>query len=308
MTLDQLRIFVAVAERQHLTRAAEALHLTPSTLSAAIHALEQRYGTRLFHRVGRRIELSDDGQAFLGDARAALASAEAAELALRELGGLQRGTLSVAASQTIVGYWLPAPLIRFADTHRAIDVRLTEGNTTTVAAAVRDGRCELGFIEGTIDEPALASTPIDEDRLVVVAGSDNPIARRPRVDLRDLVDVPWVMREEGSGTRALLESAMRDVGVDPASLDIRLALPTNEGVCAAVRSGPCLTAVSELCAGAHIEGARLRRVAVTLPTRRFSMLRHKERYRTKASLAFVAMLGEEVAAARARRDPLNYDI
>ncbi len=95
MTLDQLRIFIAVAEREHLTRAAEALNLTPSAVSAAIHALETRYGVHLFHRIGRRIELSQTGRLFLLEAKATQRSARLAELALTELGGLQRGMLTI---------------------------------------------------------------------------------------------------------------------------------------------------------------------------------------------------------------------
>src|SRR5262249_1501738 len=101
MTLEQLRIFVAVAERQHMTRAAEALNLTQQAVSAAIAALENAHATALFHRVGRRIELTEAGRLFLDEARSVLTRAAAAELALSELGGLKRGTITVNASQTI---------------------------------------------------------------------------------------------------------------------------------------------------------------------------------------------------------------
>ena len=86
MTLEQLRIFIAVAEREHLTRAAEALNLSPSAVSAAIHALEARYGVNLFDRIGRRIELSQTGRVFLQEAKATQASAQLAELARFEGG------------------------------------------------------------------------------------------------------------------------------------------------------------------------------------------------------------------------------
>src|SRR5690348_2953378 len=105
MTLEQLRVFVAVAERQHMTRAAESLHLAQSAVSAAIAALEARHGAKLFHRVGRGIELTEAGALFLNEARAVLARAEAAELVLSELGGLQRGTLAIHASKTIASSW-----------------------------------------------------------------------------------------------------------------------------------------------------------------------------------------------------------
>src|SRR5271167_5216874 len=107
MTLEQLRIFIAVAERQHVTRAAEALTLAQSAASHAIAALEARHDTKLFDRVGRRIELTEAGQAFLTQARYVLAQVEHAEFVLNEFGSLKRGTLKVQASQTIASYWLP---------------------------------------------------------------------------------------------------------------------------------------------------------------------------------------------------------
>src|ERR1700674_1853491 len=123
MTLDQLRVFVAVAERQHVTRAAEALNLAQSAVSASIAGLEARHGTKLFHRVGRGIELTEAGGVFLNEARAVLARAEAAELVLSELGDLKRGTLAVQASQTIASYWLPRHLVAFRRAYPGIDIR-----------------------------------------------------------------------------------------------------------------------------------------------------------------------------------------
>ena len=101
MTLEQLRVFVAVAERQHVTRAAKALNLAQSAASAAIATLEARHGAKLFHLVGRGIELTEAGLLFLVEARAVLARAVSAELVLSELGGLKRSTLAMQASKTI---------------------------------------------------------------------------------------------------------------------------------------------------------------------------------------------------------------
>jgi DNA-binding transcriptional LysR family regulator len=146
MTLEQLRVFVAVAERQHVTRAAEALNLAQSAASAAVATLEARHGTKLFHRVGRGIELTEAGGLFLIEARAVLARAAAAELVLSDLGGLKRGTLAVHASQTIASYWLPRHLVAFRRAHPGIDIRLAIGNTAQVAAAVHQGAADIGFI------------------------------------------------------------------------------------------------------------------------------------------------------------------
>src|SRR3954466_11247540 len=106
MTLDQLRIFIAVAEREHMTRAAEALHISQPAVSAAVSALEGRHGIKLFHRVGRRVELTEAGGTLLREARAIVGHVAGVDLMLSEFGGLRRGTLRLAASQTVAGYWL----------------------------------------------------------------------------------------------------------------------------------------------------------------------------------------------------------
>ena len=106
----------------------------------------------------------------------------------------------------------------------------------------------------------------------------------------DLATASWVLREIGSGTRAVFESALRARGLDPAALTVRLNLPTNEAVCAAARAGALLTVVSELVARPHIEAHRLVLIPFDLDTRPFSLVRHKDRYRTKAAQAFEAML------------------
>lgn len=93
MTFEQLRIFIEVAEREHLTRAAEAIGLTPSAVSSAIKTLEAFYNVELFHRVGRSIELTESGRVFLGEAKATMARVRNAELILAEMGGLTRSTL-----------------------------------------------------------------------------------------------------------------------------------------------------------------------------------------------------------------------
>lgn len=290
MTLEQLRIFVAVAEREHLTKAASALHLTPSAVSSAVRALEDRYGALLFHRVGRRIETTESGRIFLGEAKATLARAQVAELALSELGGLKRGTLNIQASQTIASYWLPPVLVRFHDAHPAIDVRLIVGNTQSVARAILDGTANMGFVEGEIDEPALSTRVVAEDRLIAIVAPEHPWADGRRILPDDICNARWIMREAGSGTRSAFESSLHANGIEPAALKVALELPSNEAVISAAESGLFVAVVSELVAARHLDARRLARAALDLPPRSFSLLHHKERYRTKASLALEEML------------------
>ncbi|HET7413998.1 MAG TPA: LysR family transcriptional regulator, partial [Pararhizobium sp.] len=234
MTLEQLRIFVAVAEREHVTRAAEALNLTQSATSAAVAALEQRYQTQLFNRVGRRIELTEAGREFLVEARAVLARAAAAEQVLADLAGLKRGTVRLTASQTAGNYWLPPLMARFQQVHPQIRLPLSIGNTEQVARAVEDGIAELGFIEGEIDVPALNVERVADDRLALVVSRNHRWVERPPATWNDLSESRWVVREAGSGTRSIFETALSAHGMTLAQFDIAMELPSIEAVVAAV--------------------------------------------------------------------------
>ena len=295
MTFEQLAIFVAVAEREHLTRAAEAIGLTPSAVSSAIRTLESFYRVELFNRVGRRIELTAEGHAFLPEAKAVLGRAKAAELMLAEMGGLSRGALSVHASQTVASYWLPGVLMRFHADHPGIELNLTIGNTTTVARAVLDGVADIGFVEGPVDEPALSVTRIASDEVILLVGRDHPWADGRKLAPENLVeDGAWVMREPGSGTRAVFESALSAYGLEPSSLKVVLEFPSNEAVLSAVRSGLCAAVVSEIAAEPQLRAGHLARANFALPARQFSCLHHKERRLSKAAAA-LQQLSREAA-------------
>ena len=286
MTLEQLRIFVAVAEHEHMTRAAHHLNLTQSATSAAIAALESRYATMLFDRIGRRIALTEAGRLFLVEAKAVLARAMAAETVLADLAGLSRGTIRIAASQTVGNYWLPPIMQRFRSLHAGITLKLSLGNTETVAAAVHEGVAELGFIEGEIDDPHLVVQPIATDKLMLVAAHGHPWSTQPPDAPHTLDMATWVCRERGSGTRAALEAVLSALGLSQSTMQSALELPSNEAVCAAVEAGAGVTILSFHVVRRALEAGTLVAVDIALPSRNFFVLRHKERYVTKASAEF----------------------
>ncbi|NTF09054.1 LysR family transcriptional regulator [Agrobacterium rubi] len=287
MTFEQLAIFVAVAEREHLTKAAAAIHLTPSAVSASIRNLEQHYGVELFHRIGRRIELTATGRIFLDEARTLLARSRSVELMLSELGGMQRGSLSVFASQTIASYWLPPRLMAFHNNFPGIELQLTIGNTRTVADAVITGEADIGFVEGELDEPALAASIVAHDELVVVVGPTHPWAGRQALTADDIKDGQWVMREVGSGTRSAFEETLSDMGIKADALDIVLVLPSNESILCALLAGNGVATVSRLAAQQYIESGKLCEVNFPAPAREFRLLKHKERHASKAALTLL---------------------
>jgi DNA-binding transcriptional LysR family regulator len=282
MTLEQLRIFVAVAEREHVTRAAVDLNLTQSATSAAIATLEARYAIKLFNRVGRRIELTQTGRLFLIEARAVLARAATAETVLADIAGLKRGSLTLAASQTVGNYWLPPLMHRYRASYPGIALALSIANTEIVAAKVREGVANLGFVEGPVDDQTLSVTTVAEDELVLVISA---ALRRPKSQAivpAELKAMRWVCRECGSATRALFEKAMAKVGLRNSDIDIVLELPSNEAVRAAVEDGAGAAVLSKLVVAASIEAGSLISLDFELPKRRFFALHHKDRSITQA--------------------------
>lgn len=297
MTLEQLRIFVCVAERLHMTRAAETLGLTQSAVSAAVAALETRHQVRLFDRIGRGLALTEAGTVFLGEATSVLLRARLAEQALTDLAGLRRGTLVIAASQTIASYWLPGRIARFVERHPGVTVTLIVGNTAEVARVIAQGGADLGFVEGEVEDWALLRRPVGEDQIAVYASPGHPLVGVV-IDDEALRAARWALREPGSGTRSRFEAMVAARGLAPGDLRIVLELPSNEAVLSAAADSDLVTAVSRLAAAPFVAAGRLTSLRLTLDVRQFECLVHKERRLSAAARAFVDQLEATLRPAK----------
>ena len=293
MTFEQLRIFMAVAEREHVTRAARALDLTQSSVSAAVASLEREFGTKLFHRVGRGIALTEAGRLFLDETRSILARADAASALMRDVVGLARGRLSIKASQTIASHVLPSALVGFHRTYPGIVLAVSLGNSSDVARAVLDGSVELGFVEGpasALASPQLAAELIGHDELALIVPPGHPWSGKTDLGAAELAAGTWVLREDGSGTRAVFIDAMAGLGVKAASLDIAIELPSNEAVLAAVAAGAGAAILSLSVCADGIATGRIARVPLALERRAYYAVQHAERTRSRAVAALLAIL------------------
>ncbi len=290
MTLDQLRIFVEVAERGHVTRAAEALGMSQSAASAAIATLEDSYQTKLFDRVGRGIQLTETGRLFLREARGVLDRASMARSVLQELAGDTAGPVAIAASHTIATYWLPRQLAAFHAANPRVRLNVVIRNTHEVESAVVEGEVNIGLVEGPTDHPALIRQPIDQDHFVLVVSANQPL---PPVDASgrlDLRAMTWVIREAGSGTRRGLEDLASRDGLTLDDLNVFLILPSNEAVREAIEAGVGATVISGHVVASAIAAGRLIGIPIDLPPREYALLRHRDRHATLAQQALVAHL------------------
>ena len=227
----QLRAFHAVASEGSFTRAARAMNVTQPTLSAQVKALEERYGVRLFDRCGRRTVLTDLGEALLAVTRRLHSAEEEAEQILAAASGLKTGTLRVGADAP---YSIVPSLGAFSRRHPGIRLQLSIGNSNRVLTDLLEHRCDVALLADVAYDPRLHAVPILEDRLLAFVARQHPWAIRGTVGLSELVGERILLREPGSSTRRLFETALGRRGI--ALRDV-LEIGSREAVREAVAAG-----------------------------------------------------------------------
>ncbi len=292
-TLAHLRAFRTVVERGSFAAAAEALGSSQPAVSLHVHALEERYGVALLQRLRSGVRLTDAGTVVYARAVAMLRGLDAMEAELAALRGLEGGRLVVGASTTIANYALPAPIGRFKELHPAVAVALEVGNTGAVVVHVAAQRYTLGFIEGPIPPEhaaALQTAPFRADELALVVAGTSSLADRARLTLDELATLPFLMREPGSGTRQVVERALRAVGVDVTPY---LELGHTEAIKTAVSMGLGVSILSRQAVACETHTGELRIVPVEgLDLQRVytAIAPHGTRF-TPAEQAFLAIAG-----------------
>jgi molybdate transport repressor ModE-like protein len=239
INLHLLRIFHAVAQQRSFSRAAEVLFISQPAVSRGVAQLERQLGLPLVERApegthGRKLRLTDAGEALLEHARGIFALETAALQEVRARAGLTRGQLSLGASTTVAAYWLPPYLARLAREHDSIRLSLRVGNTEAIARAVLECAVDLAVVEGEVSDPRIVATHWRDDPLHVTVPPDSPLLRRRTPGTAELSAQTWLWREPGSGTRAVAEQLLRAHRITPVRV---IELGSNESIARAVASG-----------------------------------------------------------------------
>ncbi len=234
VTLNQLRIFLAVARREHMTKASEDINLSQAAVSMAISDLEQKLEGPLFERAGRNLKLNDRGRLLRTEASKILHQADDLMFAFTKEDGELRGNLKVGASSTIGNYLLPGIIGQFKEQHPQITVDLEIANTDMIESRLLDFTLDLGLTEGPVQHQDISSSEWLTDRLVVIAAPGYFPQEKKTFSIDELAKVKWIMREKGSGTRDVFERAIHGHLSD---MDIFLTFGQTEAVKQAVMSG-----------------------------------------------------------------------
>jgi DNA-binding transcriptional LysR family regulator len=299
MNLNHLRIFRAVVEEGSITGAARSLRISQPAVSKQLAELESNVGAALVDRLPRGIRLTAAGELLAEHARRIFTQERTAERELGELLGLHRGRLAVGASTTIGGYLVPRVFGDFRERYPAVTLDLGIGNTHAIQADVLEGRVDIGLTEGFADAEALDVEVFTHDEMVLITGpkgSGGPLDGRDRVDAGELADLPFLVREAGSGTREVIDAALAERGVERRH---KMVLGSTEAIKNAVARGLGVAIVSRLTVVLELEVGRLREVPIPdLAIRRaLHRLTLRGRKASPAATAFLDLLKARYGAA-----------
>jgi DNA-binding transcriptional LysR family regulator len=302
LTLRQLQIFRGVADAGSTAAAAAGLALTQSAASAAVIELERLLEVRLFDRVGKRLQLNENGRAVLPQALALLDGAGALERWARDRDS-QIGVLRLGASTTIGNYLLPGILADFQRTlglpaQGALQVQVVIANTAAITSQVAAFQLDLGLIEGPCHEPELTVQPWLEDELLVVAAAHDPILQGAQpIPLQLLRLATWLLRESGSGTRETIDQLLT-----PHLHQLRAGIEfgNSEAIKRAAASGLGISCLSRYVVEDFLASGLLIAPRCELPrlTRRFHVVTHGLKWRTRGLDLLIGYLNQMADQAR----------
>ncbi len=282
MNLDACEAFVTVARERSFGKAARLLHVSPSAISVRLKALEDECGLRLLNREPE-VSLTPTGEALLPHYVAILARVREVSSLADQLAGRVEGSVAIGASQTVGGYVLPALLESFRAAYPKVSLRLEIHNSHDVLAGVDHGHLDFGLVE-TPDVGRLLRRRWMEDRLVLVMHPGHPLAAKDVLQREDLLGVPLVLREGGSGTRAVLEA---EFGQEELRAFATIEVGSTEAIKRWVEAGTAIAFLSDRCVERELSQETLAtRPVAGMSLRRWFLLVHRsEPFATSAAQA-----------------------
>jgi len=280
----RLHVFFSVARLLSFTKAAESLHMTQPAVTFQVRQLEEHFNTRLFDRTHNRISLTEAGTKVYEYAERIFQLYNELENSVRELTGEISGILILGASTTIAEYMLPALLGDFKAKYPDVNLRLKVSNTDGIVSMVEHNIIDLGVVEAPVSNKNLAVDVCRTDRLVAIVPPNHTLASLDGpIKLEQIIEYPYICREEGSGTREVILDYLKGAGIEPSALNIIMELGSLEALKGAVEAGIGISIVSRATLVKEIKLGTLKVLELDPPLERpFSFVHQKHKFRQRA--------------------------
>lgn len=295
MNLNHLRVFFAVANAQSFSRASEELHVSQPTISVQVKSLEQELGLKLFQQIGKRIYLTDAGNALYQYAKKIFILVEEAEAYISDYKGLSAGRLQIGASTTPGIYILPQILGRFKKEYPGIETSLTISNTQEVEDKILTNDLEIALVGGEgIEHPHIIAQTVAQDILDVVVAEEHPLAQRKDIGLDEILREDFVMREPGSNTRVAFEHRLNVLGK---KVNVIMQFSSVEAIKQAVAANLGISVLSRFAIDQEVCAGKLKVIQVPelQVVRDIKLIFHKDRNLSAPAKAFLGLLQDDIA-------------
>lgn len=286
MTLRHLSIFIAVCRYKSVTAAAEKLYLAQPTVSLAIGELERHYDIKLFDRINRKLYLTEPGEQFLNYATHIVSLFEEMESGIREWGS--SGPISVGASITIGTYLLPEYVSLFRKSRPNVKVYAAVDSSNEIEKKIMANELDFALIEGIVHNPNIVSYPFMEDEMVLICGNHHELSAADSLTLEQIRDCDFILREKGSGTRELFDSAMliHDISIKPLWESV-----STQAIVKAVAAGHGLSVLPYRLVQSDLERHNVRQLKLkdVRFKRKFYIIYHKNKFLTASAKEFIEL-------------------
>ena len=278
----RLQVFFTVAKLLSFTKAAESLHMTQPAVTFQVRQLEEYFNTRLFDRTHNRISLTEAGVNVYGYAEKIFELYGEMESMVREMTGDIGASVTIGASTTIAEYMLPSLLGDFRVKYPDVLIHLKVSNTEGVVSMVENNVIDLGVVEAPVGNKNLVVERCRSDKLVAIVPTKHPLAKKSVVTLSELLSYPFICREEGSGTREVIEDYVCNAEGCKNGLNVAMELGSPEAVKGAVEANMGISIVSEATVAKERKLGTLKLLDLDPPMQRpFSFVHQKQKFRVR---------------------------
>ncbi|WP_297528010.1 selenium metabolism-associated LysR family transcriptional regulator [Thiohalobacter sp.] len=276
----RLQVFHTVARMLSFTKAAETLHMTQPAVTFQVRQLEEHFNTRLFDRTHNRISLTEAGRRVYEYADRIFELYDEMENAVREMTGEISGVIMIGASTTIAEYMLPALLGDFRVKYPEVNVQLKVSNTEGIVSMVENNVIDLGVVEAPVSNKNLVVEVCRMDELVAIVPPKHPLAGKKVIRIQELLQHPYICREEGSGTREVIQEYLQRCKLNINEISVCMELGSPEAVKGAVEAGMGVSIVSRATIHKELQLGTLVALPLDPPLERpFSFVHQKQKFR-----------------------------
>ncbi len=291
MNLNQLKIFYLAAKKRNLSAAAAELFITQPAVTKGIQRLQEFYDMKFVDHIGKKLVLTDAGEALYEIAEKIFDLESQAEESIRDFQQRKRGHIRILSSESFGDYYLPRVIVSFSKDYPLVRISMNILPTEQVIENTATLKDDLGFISYPVEHSKLLVEEVLEDQLVIITPPNHPLVRRKRLEPRDLEGQLIVMHETGSAPRRAIEEYIRRHRI---SVGIPMEISSNRAIKRAVEEGIGIALISRKVANEEIETGRLAAIPLSDPamTRKFYMVRHREKYLSEPLQCFIDMVFE----------------